>query len=68
VLSLYAPTPKLTFIGDESFLKACVTPRIASGGASGTFFHQTLSLILFSPPVQVHENLITEYTVGEDTR
>ena len=35
--SRYAPTPRLIFSGNESFLNASVIPRIASGGPSFTF-------------------------------
>ena len=34
--SLYAPTPRFIFLGLESFLKASVTPRMASGGPIST--------------------------------
>jgi len=33
-LSLYAPTPKLTFFGFLDALNAAVNPKIASGGNS----------------------------------
>ena len=39
---LYAPTPRLIFLGLVSFLKASVTPRMASGGPIGTLAHAEL--------------------------
>ena len=42
VSSRYAPTPRFIFFGFVSFLKASVTPRIASGGPISTFGHHEL--------------------------
>lgn len=43
--SLYAPTPKFTFLESVSALNAVFTPMIGSGGAIGTFVKMLVKTI-----------------------